>query len=273
LGIILCLSKLVNPTKEGKVTGKRSREKEDAAMSGEWIPVMSVPCLVLSLFSLFSWARGTSKQFSWEEAWETRRRHITWRIVASVVSVLAVVSLFASFLIGWQIDTERKTASVGRFTRVNNYRLLAYNDETSEIDQPFAAAMWQQKAIMAALSVTTTSAVEPITDNPKVRNLIYVVEVEIDPAYYFYEGRVKKTTADAVKKIESCLYEFNNQYSRELGEFYNPHDDVQLEQLSKIVTSYLNQPHHLGPFLRALQVSSFEVSPLSNLGLPTKAES
>lgn len=85
----------------------------------------------------------------------------------------------------------------------------------------------------------------PITENPKVRELRYTVEVSsiLGPEGikdYYEEIIAKKDTPK--EYLQRLLYDFNERYSSELSEFWNPLRNEQQHAFSEMVRSFL-QPH------------------------------
>jgi len=95
-------------------------------------------------------------------------------------------------------------------------------------------------------------AVQPITQNPKVRHIEYTMDVTVcNLKDYFnsigntdfgwtvlYQGDQTMAIRAAV---EYELYEFNNARSIELAEFYNPRDDEQTAQLERLIVSNVHE--------------------------------
>ncbi|MBI5654357.1 hypothetical protein HZC53_01745 [Candidatus Uhrbacteria bacterium] len=115
-----------------------------------------------------------------------------------------------------------------------------------------ATMCWQRNCILVAKNSELEGAVQPITDNPKVRHLKYKLEVEVvDPVAFARavqlqpgascpgEGPMKCQLDDAVLYE---IYEFNNANSKELARFYNPYDKKQADELEKLMNVELTPP-------------------------------
>lgn len=101
--------------------------------------------------------------------------------------------------------------------------------------------------------------VQPITANPKVRELNYSVELAISnnaesmslyvarfgaPSLkmfsqgtyqlYFESGEIEK-------HVQSLLYEFNEYHSKELSKFYNPFDENQQQEFGRLLRTYVEK--------------------------------
>jgi hypothetical protein len=82
--------------------------------------------------------------------------------------------------------------------------------------------------------------VNPITDNPKVRNLQYTVEVEIlgtPDDYLNYKKTLGKKSLQ--QWLGYWLLEFNNSHSKQLGAFSNYYDDQQQTEFNKLIKKYI----------------------------------
>ena len=182
-------------------------------------------------------------------------------IFAAVLSILGVY-VFSCF-ITFNTGTKLSPYGFSKGIVASNYTHLVFDDETDQIINPGIDVIWYNH-IIAPLDMNISSSVRPITENPKVRKLTYVIRVEIDPRHYFDDSQnseeKENKAVSAAKKIKYWLYEFNNENSKKLAEFYNPLDPWQVSQLSVMVRSYLNQPERLGKYLEVVKVVSFEVT-------------
>ncbi len=115
--------------------------------------------------------------------------------------------------------------------------------------------------IRSDYAVICGMAVQPITPNPKLRDLHYDFEAVIGPdleAYGHYiakfgapmldkydENRVLKpprlNSKDINNFVRSLLYELNERHSRDLAEFYNPLDDEQQKRFSNLVRQFIEE--------------------------------
>lgn len=93
--------------------------------------------------------------------------------------------------------------------------------------------------------LVVSMAVSPITENPKVRHLMYkvVVKMVLTPKAYAerflaFEGSEGGETPGEL--LERVLYEFNERHSRELAVFYNPRDRLQQAEFGKLVREFLD---------------------------------
>lgn len=88
-------------------------------------------------------------------------------------------------------------------------------------------------------STRVDSHVKPITENPKVRDLTYIVDSPVCDQRAFgvaLRDHNVGTSAAAVERfirdrVRFELYEFNNAHSSQLGELYNPMDGDQTARL------------------------------------------
>lgn len=83
-------------------------------------------------------------------------------------------------------------------------------------------------------------SLSPITDNPKVRNIGYIVNTATIDHQEFYERFLKNADSESPGDfIGRNCYEFNEKYSGELGKLYNPLDKSQQENFSRMITTFL----------------------------------
>lgn len=139
--------------------------------------------------------------------------------------------------------------------------LVAFNSQTMRAEPRAIAYLWEEK-LDAPTEIETTLSVQPITDNPKVRKLTYTVHFSIDPGYYFDEyGTLKSNDKiwQIAKEIEYWLYEFNNQKSKQLAKFHNPHNPKERKELSEMMMNYLYKDNRLDSRIRMKGLVSFDV--------------
>jgi hypothetical protein len=101
--------------------------------------------------------------------------------------------------------------------------------------------------ILGSILSTDEMRVQPITSNPKVRDITYRVKVQFTsrlveaPHSLFAIWRKSATTVqeNVDKFVRQLCYDFNEQYSIELGAFYNPLDQTQQEKFSAKLREFL----------------------------------
>lgn len=98
-------------------------------------------------------------------------------------------------------------------------------------------------------------SVSPITPNPKVRTIKYVVNVaahivslEAFRRFLTYtknEFHLTEAPDDIARyvgeHVKFWLYEFNNAHSKEIGDFYNPMDPSQQKMFLELVSGFLDE--------------------------------
>ncbi|MDP3992904.1 MAG: hypothetical protein Q8Q05_01680 [bacterium] len=106
-------------------------------------------------------------------------------------------------------------------------------------------------------ATTYEMKVQPITSNPKVRDLHYEVGVAIRSGTDAYSrflatfgdpgldgdpmsGRPLRLESEKARTfVRSLLYDFNEEHSRDLAEYYNPLDETQQAKFASLVRPYL----------------------------------
>jgi len=102
--------------------------------------------------------------------------------------------------------------------------------------------------------------VQPITTNPKVRNICYLVSFDLNQSL---KGKnlasLQKRRSllgdhwygdiSVTKIMKSALYEFSEAKSKEIAEFYNPEDPKQQEKFSNLVKSWMSEIMAGSPFI------------------------
>ncbi|MDO8655541.1 MAG: hypothetical protein Q7R48_04020 [bacterium] len=101
--------------------------------------------------------------------------------------------------------------------------------------------------------------VQPITANPKVRELAYTVELAISnnaESMSLYVARFGAPSLKMLsqgthqlyfeseeigKHVQSLLYEFNEYHSKELSKFYNPFDEKQQQEFGQLLRTYVEK--------------------------------
>lgn len=81
---------------------------------------------------------------------------------------------------------------------------------------------------------------QPISENPKVRNLRYTVSIFImgsPESYIKYKAAVGDNKVD--KFLKYWLYEFQEQHGRQLSGFYNPLSEEQQKKFELLVRNFL----------------------------------
>lgn len=196
-----------------------------------------VPLLIIFVRSLFN------KKF--EERLKPR-----WKWIG-ITSIFLLILSIGLLDFSWNCEFEHDDTKV----------ITIYNEKKNCYEQPFIAFVWQ-KPKTVCLTTHILSEVTPITINPKVRKITYLVEFEIDPTYYFENNQANPDSllTKAKEKVNYWLYEFNNAHSQELAQFYNPLEKSQVTQLSELVTSYINCQDKLGENIRVKYVTGFSVT-------------
>lgn len=92
-----------------------------------------------------------------------------------------------------------------------------------------------------------TMTAHPITENPKVRSLRYLITVKSHPGpenVLKLEQIMGKQTNDNLlhTRVQSLLYEFNERNSKQLALLYNPLDDTQQNEFSKLLREFMAKP-------------------------------
>jgi len=190
------------------------------------------------------------------------------------IIVLLIVSILVGLPIGWYIfrraqrKGEERAESV--FTAIVAFILITIFSGvilfalTTEIipDQslfltkqgelqemfPDKITLWKWDERLRGVTVVSyatrkTSVImsfSPISQNPKIRNLTYFVEVEdmgSPTAYFQYQKTIGQKSVD--KWLKYYLYEFNEKYSREVAKFYNPFDFHQQMAFEKLIKDFL----------------------------------
>ncbi len=100
----------------------------------------------------------------------------------------------------------------------------------------------------------------PVTENPKVRNLRYVVIIKTksspEDGLAFFER--PEGIKDIGAWLEKQLYDMNEFESKELAKFYNPRDEGQQTSFEALVRKFLERQFELYPFLE-LDSAHFEL--------------
>ena len=150
-----------------------------------------VPLLIIFVRSLFN------KKF--EERLKPR-----WKWIG-ITSIFLLILSIGLLDFSWNCEFEHDDTKV----------ITIYNEKKNCYEQPFIAFVWQ-KPKTVCLTTHILSEVTPITINPKVRKITYLVEFEIDPTYYFENNQANPDSllTKAKEKVNYWLYEFNNAHSR-----------------------------------------------------------
>lgn len=90
-----------------------------------------------------------------------------------------------------------------------------------------------------------TMETRPITENPKVRNLRYMISVvhnetvrHVRDLPKFLESYSMKGWGSAEKVVQYLCFEFNEQQSKEAAKFYNPLDENQQKGFEKLLRAF-----------------------------------
>ncbi len=140
--------------------------------------------------------------------------------------------------------------------------MLVYDRQTKEIIKPWIAGFWQEKTD-GLLRVKVQSPKITINNGLIVRNIDYLLEVEVNPEFYFKNGQAREFNISyliLVAEITSALLNCNEENAPKLSDFYNPFDTEQLSRLSDLIIGYFNQPGVIDKRLRPIKVLSFNVS-------------
>lgn len=88
-----------------------------------------------------------------------------------------------------------------------------------------------------------TRVFQPISENPKVRNIRYTVSIFVmgSPESYLEYQRFKAVLGDekADEFLQYWLYEFQEQYGRQLAELYNPLSREQQKKFESLIINFL----------------------------------
>jgi len=85
--------------------------------------------------------------------------------------------------------------------------------------------------------ITVPMHCEPITENPKVRRLKYEVGIAIvdGNAYMDNNNGCTPYKSAVIPKVKSALYDFNEDFSKKLAEFFNPLNKEQQSSFHQLV--------------------------------------
>ncbi len=168
------------------------------------------------------------------------QRRLLW-IAKGFVALIALLFTSSAWL-------EYSTKSMYMHSNV----LVVTHDDDGNIEDVGVVAFCWDNCFKVPTVFAVESAVNPITTNPKVRHLTYMVEVKVvdvakvntwaklhDHPESIPEAR--QTHVVMGKKVRYCLYEFNNKNSKWLADFYNPMDDEQTKKLDYHLTFEVNQ--------------------------------
>jgi hypothetical protein len=112
------------------------------------------------------------------------------------------------------------------------------------------------------VSMDFQSRVAPITKNPKVRHLSYIVRTRItDPHVYFASVGARDDQGNAHRAAQVVLfqlYEFNDANSKRLAEFHNPADIHQTKELAALLMCEIN-PNLKSKGMKITRLVSWEV--------------
>lgn len=113
----------------------------------------------------------------------------------------------------------------------------------------------------AAEQINIPMSLNPITDNPKVRQLHYVVGIETagTPVRALELEKVLYKWRTAERFVFFHLFNFNEAMSRELGKLFNPIDEGQQEGFRTMLGSYL-RPHLVGTGI-SFKSAGFSLAP------------
>jgi len=172
------------------------------------------------------------------ENWDKAGRYRLIRHFAFVSVALGMAGLCVIWRYGYSLVPER---DVG--VRWDGFRYSPLSE---------SSMCWRHECLVFAESTTLEGAVQPITDNPKVRHLRYKVEVRIVDSVLFARS-LRLEPGDTCPgvgpmrcQLENAVmyevFEFNNANSRELANFYNPYDPNQTGELQKLLLQKLNPP-------------------------------
>jgi hypothetical protein len=161
------------------------------------------------------------------------------------------------------------------YTDKPNTRVVSFDkDGNVERVSEVGAFCWSRCTNISVAPFGVRSAVQPITDNLRVRRLTYEVMVAVeDPKALFKAGVLQphlKRSADVPRSdldenshlmsraVRYYLYEFNNDHSKDLVRFYNPFDQGQRKELEAMLRSYLD-PRLKQHGIRVERLTGFEI--------------
>ncbi len=165
------------------------------------------------------------------------RRELIARLLILPLALSSIVTLAVMWRYGYSVSL----GEVG--VRVDGIRYSEFKESTM---------CWQRNCILIAANSEIEGAVQPITDNPKVRHLKYKLEVTIvDPTAFARAVQLtpgQKCPGDGPNRCQLNdavlyeIYEFNNANSKELAKYYNPYDKNQTSELQKLLNIKLTPP-------------------------------
>lgn len=127
-------------------------------------------------------------------------------------------------------------------------KVVVVQNDGSLVNKPWGA--WESEypvsiPINGNAIASVQSEVTPITDNPKIRTLRYELKTELVSPEKFFKAKPERAKAgleNALNELaEYWAYEFNNQHSKQVAEFYNPRDPAQQEKFNALVETFINE--------------------------------
>lgn len=182
---------------------------------------------------------------------------------------IVIIVLIAFFTIGFIFSIDE-----GCFLTEYKAGTILLNKKTKKItyfSQKTCLWFWENDKLYPSQDITKCifsdvgvyceqRCVNPITENPKVRNLGYTVEFKIQDCLLkqteeSIQERYNLFGADSIakfsiylkdipmvyvsKNIKSALFEFSEKYSKIISKFYNPEDDKQQAEFAGLLSEYL----------------------------------
>ncbi|MFA4817720.1 MAG: hypothetical protein WC608_03325 [Parcubacteria group bacterium] len=156
----------------------------------------------------------------------------------------STLSLVLGVATAWFVYTEVKDEKTITLEKGD---CLVENDKLTDVAEE--VTLWKSDPYLKGKRIIEGKAfrffevhmrLSPITDNPKVRNLIYWATVSVDDRQKFYDFFLKDSECIKPENLirKSC-YEFNEKFSTELAKLYNPLDEIQQERFSEMLLGFL----------------------------------
>lgn len=156
------------------------------------------------------------------------------------------------------------------FPNTGESRVATYEDGKI-IYHPYGTFCWEFPAgkcfnVPIGKAAGIISGANPLTNNPKIRSVQYKIAVKIfNPEIFYSDFKRRKlstatsascitynTSATSVsyedaklsgemhKIVSYWIFEFNESFSQQIGEFYNPNDEEQKRRFGILIEKYIN---------------------------------
>lgn len=133
---------------------------------------------------------------------------------------------------------------------IKNNRVITFDKDGQAIAHKYFA-LCLSNCSNTPVALNLVSKVQPITENPKVRQLTYEIDIEVKYVNKFFNTIGKKPHNNLIPGKEENekiikdtvmyhLYNFNEKYSKQLAKFYNPLDPEQKKKLEMMLMEYIN---------------------------------